>query len=115
MSFGLNNFPVNFQRTIDVVLLSVKWKFALVYIDGMIIFSRSIDDHLRHLGWVLTLISDAGFSLKLEKCFFLQQDIAYLGHVVRPHGLRIQLRTFDEVKTFKPPISLIDLQSFIGL
>lgn len=101
MSFGLKNAPATFQRAVEVVLSSAKGLFALVYINDIIMFSRSIEDHFRHLGRILTLISDAGFSLKLKKCIFLRREIDYLGHVVRLHKLRVQPRECDAAKTFE--------------
>lgn len=70
MPFGLKNSHATFQRVIDVVLSSVKWQFDLFYIGEIIIFSRSSDDHFRHLRQVFTLVSDENFSMKLNKCFF---------------------------------------------
>lgn len=82
MPFGLQNAPTTFQRAIDVVLASVKWQFALVYLDDIIVFSQSIDDHFDHLRTVLTLMLEAGFSLKLNKCFLLRKELEYLGHII---------------------------------
>lgn len=82
MSSGLNDAPVNSQREVDVVLLSVKWQFALMYIDDITIFIRSIEDPFRHLGRVLNVMRNDGFSLKLKKSFFLRQEGEYLIHLV---------------------------------
>lgn len=115
MPFWLKNAPATFQRSVDVAQSSVKWHFAQVYIEDIIIFSRPIDDHFRNLGPILTLMRDAGFSLKLKKCFFLWQELEYLNHVVRPHEPRVQPRKCDSAKTFNPPTSLTGPRYFIGL
>ena len=70
MPFGLRNAPATFQRAIDIILSSVKWQYCIVYIDDVIIFSKSIPDHFNHLNEVLTLLGDAGMSIRLNKSFF---------------------------------------------
>ena len=66
MPFGLKNAPGTFQRAADVILAGVKWQFALVYLDDIIIYSSSIEEHYDHLATVLKLVHKAGISLKLH-------------------------------------------------
>ena len=60
----------------------MKWQYCLVYIEDTIIFSKSPDEHLEHLDNVISLLDEAGLSLKLKKCFFMKESIEYLGHIV---------------------------------
>ena len=60
MPFGLRNAPATFQRALDIILSSVKWQFCIVYIDDVIIFSKSVDEHLDHIDQVLTFLGDYG-------------------------------------------------------
>ena len=87
MPFGLKNAPGTFQRAADVILASVKWQFALVYLDDIIIYSKSIEEHYDHLQTVLGLVHKAGISLKIHKCQFFTETVDYLGHTVSPGKL----------------------------
>lgn len=67
MLFGLKTAPSTFECAMDVILLTDKWKFGLVYLDDSVILN-SMSDHLSHLGSVLGLLSNTGVSLKLKNC-----------------------------------------------
>lgn len=67
MPFGLNNAPETFQCAMDIILASVKWQFALVYLDGVLVFSNSSDENIAQVCLVVTLLRDAGVALKLQK------------------------------------------------
>ena len=73
MPFGLCNAPPTFQRTMDITLSNFRWKTCLVYLDDVIVFSESFEEHLRHVSEILSCLSDAGFSLKLAKCEFFKK------------------------------------------
>lgn len=72
MPFGLKNAPGTSQRVVDVILATVKWQFALVYLDDVIVFSSSLEDHVEHVATVLRLLKDAGVTLKLKSVPFLR-------------------------------------------
>lgn len=82
MVFGLKNTPSTFQRVIKVIFSTVRWRFALVYLDYIIMFSNTPEEHLTHLRYVWTLFSEAGVTLKLKKCLLFTDRIDYLGHVI---------------------------------
>jgi Reverse transcriptase (RNA-dependent DNA polymerase) len=82
LPFELGNAPATFQRAIDIVLSGVKWKTCLVYLDYVMVFSGSRSAHLAHVAEVLTLLGNAGFSLKLKKCHFFSETVDCLGHVI---------------------------------
>lgn len=67
MPFGLKNAPKTFQRKMDVVL-SINWRFDIVYLDDIVTFSKNLNEHIEHIRHVLTLSSNAGVTLKLKKC-----------------------------------------------
>jgi Reverse transcriptase (RNA-dependent DNA polymerase) len=75
LPFGLRNAPATFQRAIDIILSGVKWKTCLVYLDDVIVFSGSRSAHLAHVAEVLTLLGNAGLSLKLKKCHFFSETV----------------------------------------
>jgi len=81
LPFGLTNAPATFQRAIDMILSGVKRKTCLVYLDDVIVFSRTVEEHITHLDEVFGLLSRAGVSLKASKCFLLHEEVEYLGHL----------------------------------
>lgn len=90
MPFGLKNNLRMFQRVMNDLLSKVKWKFALVHLDKIVIFSRTTDAHTDHVGQVLTLLKDAGTPLSLRKSEFFTNSIDYLGHVIRRGASKYQ-------------------------
>ena len=82
LPFGCCNGPLTFQRLMDYVLLGLRWKICLIYLDDVIVFSKTFEDHVDQLGQVLTRLSDAGLKLAPKKCHFFQSQVALLGHIV---------------------------------
>lgn len=87
--FGLKSQPAMFQRAIDVVLASVKWRHALVCIDEVIIFTKTSEEHLKHIDEVLRSLKKGGVTPKLKKCHFYSKIIYYVGHVIAPGKVRV--------------------------
>jgi Reverse transcriptase (RNA-dependent DNA polymerase) len=115
LPFGLRNAPATFQRAIDIILSGVKWKTFLVYLDDIIVFSDSRSVHLAHVVEVLTLLGNAGLSLKLKKCHFFSETVDYLGHVIRPGRLVVAEKNTTPLKTAPLPRTQTELRSFLGL
>mgnify|MGYP003411260331 FL=1 len=115
MPFGLCNAPATFQRALDMLLAKVKWNFALVYLDDVIIYSHSLKDHLVHVDYVLSLLRNAGISLKLQKCNFFQPRVDYLGHVVTPGKLSVAEKNIETIRQAKHPQNRTELRSFLGM
>jgi Reverse transcriptase (RNA-dependent DNA polymerase) len=90
MPFGLRNAPSTIQRAMDVILSGVRWQKCLCYLDDIIVFSLSIESHVEDLDKVLSLLRDAGVSLRLDKCHFFRRRVNYLGHVIEPGKLSVQ-------------------------
>ena len=89
MPFGLHNAPATFQRALDIILSGARWQSCLIYLDDVIVFSRSTDEHLRHVREILTCLRRAGITLKLTKWSFFQPKVDYLGHVITPGKLSL--------------------------
>jgi RNase H-like domain found in reverse transcriptase/Reverse transcriptase (RNA-dependent DNA polymerase) len=115
MPFRLRNAPATFQRTVDIVLSGLRWKTCLVYLDDIIVFSNSPEEHARHLDEVLSLLYGAGLSLKLANCSFFRDTVNYLGHVIRTGKLEVATKYTDALETAKPPTTKTELRSFLGL
>ena len=82
MPFGYRNRPAVFQRVMQGILAPFLWIFALVYIDNIVIFSKSFEDHLIHVYLVLMAIEDAKITLLPAKCHFSYQSLMFLGQKV---------------------------------
>lgn len=115
MPFGLTNAPATFQRTMDVVLSGLKFNTCLVYLDDILIFSKTFDDHLLRLGKVLRRLSDANLTLNLAKSKFCLPQITYLGHVVGQDGLQPDPDKIAAVREFPVPKDVTGVRSFLGL
>lgn len=102
MPFGLKNAPSSFQRSIDIILASLKCQHAIVFLDNIIVFSSTIKEHLAHIRSVLGMLRNAGMYLKLRKCFFLQKRVEYLGHIISLGQLAFQSKTCDAIIGMNP-------------
>ena len=114
MPFGLKGAPATFQRTLDIILSGVRWQICLLYLDDVIVFSRTHEEHADHLDTVFSLLRTAGVSLKLKKCSFFQPKVHYLGHVISPGKLSVTDTAADAFKTFTFPRTLTQGRSFLG-
>lgn len=86
--FGLTNAGSIFQRSIYIVLSLLRWKFAIVYLDDIIVLSKA-DEHIGHLKAFTTLMKDGCLTFNLCKCFFLKTLVEYSGHIVIPGCLHV--------------------------
>ena len=109
------NAPGTFQRALDLILSKVRYDFALVYLDDIIIFSNSFEEHLVHLSHVLSLLKAANVSLKLSKCRFAQREVVYLGHLIKPGRLEMLSARVDALKLIELPRTKKEMRSFLGL
>lgn len=115
MLFGLKNAPANFQKAMDVILSLIKWQSPLIYLDDIFVISKTVTERLTQLKRVLTLLRDAGVTLKLKKSSFLAETISYLGHVSRSGRIEIRTATTDAFGQLKNPTTQTEIRSFLGL
>lgn len=85
---GITNGPATFQRVINTLLGPTRWKYALAYIDDVIIYSNTFADHLQHLTTICSLLKDARFRLNPAKCEIARTQTDYLGHQVQHGAIR---------------------------
>ena len=115
MPFGLTNAPATFQRGLDIVLTKFKWKTCLVYLDDVIIFSNTVEEHIDHVDDVLTCLALAGVTLKISKCKFFTTEVEYLGHIIKPGTLEVDSANTKSLRDCKPPRTKTQLRSFLRL
>jgi hypothetical protein len=115
MPFGLMNAPATFQRLMDKVLYDITWKYALVYMDDIIIYSKSLEEHKNHLEHVFQLLVQAGLKLNPDKCDFFKRQILFLGHLISEEGIKPNPVLVDKIKNCTPPTTKRKVRSFLGL
>ncbi|CAF3259695.1 unnamed protein product [Rotaria socialis] len=115
MPFGLTNAPATFQRLMDIVLAGLKWQCCLVYIDDVVIFSPTFEQHMTDLERVFQALQSANLTLKASKCQFCRREMRYLGHIITQNGIKPDPDLIKSVTNFPQPKKIKDVQSFLGL
>jgi len=115
LPFGLCNAPATFQRAMDMILAGVKWQICLVYLDDVIVFSLSPEEHLQHLDEVLTRLEKAGVTLKAAKCHFFPEEVEYLGLVIRPGRVHVLEKNLRALRGLRYPETQTPMKSFLGM
>ena len=114
MPFGLQNAPATFQRLMTSCLGDQQFESLLIYLDDIIIFSSSFDDHLERLRLVLGRLRQQGLKLKPRKCHLLQTKVKYLGHVISQEGIETDPEKTASVKDWPVPKNSRDVRRFLG-
>ena len=115
MPFGLCNAPATFQRLMEVALNGLQWTSCLIYLDDVIIFSKTMDKHAARLRTVLQRILDAGLKLKPRKCSLFQWEVKFLGHVISTNGVLPNLENVQHLNDWAIPRRVRDVREFLGL
>ncbi|XP_065308901.1 uncharacterized protein [Dermacentor albipictus] len=102
-------------RMMDTVLAELKWQTCLVYLDDIVVFASTFDEHFARLESVLATINTAGLTIKPEKCYFWFQELKFLGHVVGPQGIRPDPDKLAAIAEFSPLTDKKAVQRFLGL
>lgn len=98
MHMGLTNASTTFQRLMELVLHGLHWKECLIYLDDVLVFSRSFADHLRSLEDMFSWFRSAGLKLKPRKCQVARSQVTFLGQVVSNHGFQPDARNPEKVR-----------------
>lgn len=115
MPFGLKNAPSTFQRVMDEVLKDLQNKICMVYMDDIIIFSTSLQEHIQNLKLVFNKLREAQLRIQLDKCEFLRKEVQFLGHVVTPAGIKPNPAKILAIQNFPIPKTQKEIKSFLGL
>ena len=115
MPFGLKNAPATFQRMMDTALRGLINNHCFVYLDDIIIFGQSIEEHNKNLAIILQRLREVGLKVQPDKCEFLKPELEYLGHLVTANGVKPNPEKIEAVKNFKLPKNPTDVKSFLGL
>ena len=113
--FGLCNAPATFQRTMDLALAGLKWTVCLVYMDDIIIFSKTFEEHLEAVATVLVTLIKHNLMVKPEKLQLFMDKVNYLGHVISENGVEPDPAKVRAVSKFEPPKTVTEVKQFLGL
>lgn len=115
MPFGLTSAPATFQGYMNNILSPLLRKFVLVFVDDILIYSKTLSDHVQHLQSVLQILTKHQLKVKSSKCSFAQQRLAYLGHIVSPNGVSTDEEKIQVVRNWPTPTCVKELRGFLGL
>lgn len=115
MPFGLKTAPATFQRTMDNVLRGLQGLHCMVYLDDIIIYSNSLNEHLEKLRTIFDRLRATNLKIQLDKSEFLRKEVLYLGHTITKDGLKPNNDKIDAVLKYPLPKTTTEIKSFLGL
>ena len=115
MSFGLTNAPIAFMDLMNRVIREYLDFFVIVFIDDILIYSKTKEEHEQHLRLTLQVLRQHQLYAKFSKCEFWLRSVTLLGHVVSNQGVEVDPRKTEAVKNWPKPLTPIDICSFLGL
>ena len=115
MPFGLCSAPSTFSRAMACCLEGLNWEIALCFLDDIIVFSRSFDEHISRLSQVFERLNSFNLKLKPRKCEFFQPEVAYLGHRISADGISTDPGKVEAIKNWRQPTTATQVRSFLGL
>lgn len=115
MPFGLCNAPATFKSVFDTILNGIIGKFAFVYLDDIVVYSKTKEDHISHLNMIMERLKEAGISLNKAKCKFAISEIKFLRNVVSGATIKPDEQKVEAINNFKKPVTIRELRPFLGL
>lgn len=115
MPFGLCNSPATFQRLMEACLGDENFDILVLYLDDILVFSRTIEEHILRLDKVFTKLKLHGLKVKMSKCHFFQKEVRFLGHIVSENGVATDPDKTAVIRSWPIPVTEKQLRSFLGL
>lgn len=115
MPFRLTNAPLTFQATMNKIFQSFLQRFVAMFFDDILIYSRSLEEHVGHLKLVMETLKLHSLFVKFSKCSFAQGTTEYLGHVVSEEGVQVDKNKIQAMLDWPIPKNLKQLRGFLGL
>ena len=114
MPFGLTNVPATFQQLMESCLGDYHLKYCIIYLDDIIIFSKTPEENLNRLCKIFRKLDEAGLCLKPSKCEFFRDRLEYLGHVVLSKGIETNPKKIAAIINLPRPKNVTQIRSFLG-
>ena len=114
MPFGLTNAPTTFQQLMESCLGDMHLDWCIIYLDDIIIFSQTPQEHIQRLRGIFEKLSVTGLKLKPSKCEFFWSQISYLGHTVSRKGIEIDPKKISAIQDWPQLKTVTEVQSFLG-
>lgn len=115
LGMGLCNAPATFQRLMYKVLGNLMWTHSMAYLDDIVIFSKTLDEHIVHLEQVFEKLRLAGLKVKPKKCSIAHRRLQYLGHIVDSAGVRPDPANVEALSNYPMPKNVKQIQQFLGI
>ena len=115
MSFGLTNAPAYFMYLMNSVFMPELDKFVVVFIDDILVYSKTPEEHANHLRVVLTRLREHQLYAKFSKCEFWLDRIPFLGHILSTEGVSVDPGKVEDILNWKPPTTVHQFRSFMGM
>lgn len=115
MPMGLKNSPSTFQRVMDNVLRDLQNTICLVYLDDIIVFSTSLQEHMVNLQKVFQRLRESNFKIQMDKSEFLKRETAYLGHIISNDGIKPNPDKISAIQNYPLPKTATEIKRFLGL
>jgi hypothetical protein len=115
MSFGLTNAPAYFMNLMNKVFMEELDKFVVVFIDDILVYSKSVEEHEQHLRVVPGKLRAHKLYAKFSKCEFWLEKISFLGHILTAEGVAVDPGKVETVSNWREPTNVSEIRSFLGL
>ena len=115
LSFGLAYAPSQFARIMELVMSGLTYDVCLIYLDDILVFSKTFDEHLEHLATVFSRLNCYLLKLKPSKCSLFQRKVSFLGHVVSGQGIECDPEKVVTIGVWPTPTSIAEVHTFFGL
>lgn len=114
MPFGLKGSPITWQRTINLILDELLHKNIMAYMDDIIVYNKTLHDHIENLRKLLQRLRKYNLKLKVEKTKFLCKQVKYLSHIISEEGIKTDPEKVSCIQNFVRPTSVVEIQRYLG-